>query len=125
VSPRASALAQADFAHGQIEIIVYYQEVAPSNVILTHQASHGVPTEIHKCPGLGQQHFLTPYFANAYSSSALPVVKANGMKLAKVIQAPETNIMAIVSISLAGVAQTNDEFHSLKVYGNSYDLPPA
>ena len=53
--------------------------------MLTHQASHGVATEIHKCPGLGQQQFLIPYLRNAYSSPALPVVKANRMEPGKVI----------------------------------------
>jgi len=79
--------------------------------MLTHQASHGFATEIHKCPWLGQQHFLTSYFANAYFSPALPMVKANRVKPGEVIQAPEASIVAIVGISLAGIAQTNYEFH--------------
>jgi hypothetical protein len=41
------------------------------------------------------------------------------MKPGKVIQAPEANIMAIMGISLTGISQTNYEFHSLRVYGNS------
>jgi len=76
-----------------------------------HEASHGAAAEIYKCPGLGQQQFLTPYFANAYSSPALPAVKANGMKPGKVIQAPEASIVAIMGISLTGIPQTNYEFH--------------
>jgi len=111
VSSRASALAQANFAQWQIEVIVYYQEVAQRNLMLMHQASHGVTTEIHKCPGLGQQYFLATYFANAYSSPALPVVKANRMKPGEVIQAPEASIMAIMGIGLTGIPQTNYEFH--------------
>jgi len=69
-----------------------------------HQASHGVATEIHKCPGLGQQQFLALCFSEAYSSPALFVVKANRMKPGKVIQAPEASIMAIMGISLTGIA---------------------
>ena len=72
--------------------------------MLMHQASHGVAAEIHKCPGLSQQQLLILYFANAYSSPALPVVKTNRMKPGKVIQAPEANIMAIMSINPAGIA---------------------
>jgi hypothetical protein len=87
--------------------------------MLMHQASHGVATEIHKRPGLSQQQFFASYFANAYSSLALPVVKADGMKPGEVIQAPEANIMAIVGISLTRVPQTNYEFHRLRVYVNS------
>ena len=87
--------------------------------MLTHQASHGVAAEIHKCPGLGQQQLLAPYFASAYSSPALPVVKADRMQPGEVIQAQEANIMAITGINLAGIAQTNYEFHSLRVCGNS------
>ena len=79
--------------------------------MLTHQASRGVAAEIHECPGLGQQQFLTLYFSKAYFGPALPVVKANRVKPGKVIQAPEASIVAIMSISLAGIAQTNDEFH--------------
>jgi hypothetical protein len=104
VSSRASVLPQSNFAQMQIEVIVYYQEVAQSNVMLTHQASHGVPTEIHKCPGLGQHQLLAPYFSKAYSSPALPMVKANGVQPGEVIQAPEANIMAIMGISLTDIA---------------------
>jgi len=79
--------------------------------MLTHEASYRFATEIHKRPGLGQQQFLASYFANAYSSLALPSVEANRMKPGEVIQAPEANIVAIMSISLTRVAQTNYEFH--------------
>jgi len=79
--------------------------------MLMHQASHGVAAEVHKCPWFSQQQLLTSYFANAYSSPALPVVKANGMKPGKVIQAPEASIVAIMGISLTGISQTNYEFH--------------
>ncbi len=79
--------------------------------MLMHQASHGFATEIHECPGLGQQQLLAPYFANACSSPALPVVKADRMKPGEVIQALEASIMAVMGISLAGIPQTNYEFH--------------
>jgi hypothetical protein len=79
--------------------------------MLTHQASHRVAAEIHKCPRLGQQQLPAHYFADAYSSPALPVVKADRMKPGEVIQAPEANIVAIVGINPAGIPQTNDEFH--------------
>ena len=111
VSSRASVLPQANFAQRQIEVIIDYQEVAQRNVMLTHQASHGVAAEIHKCPGLCQQQLFTSYFANAYPSPALPVVKANRMKPGEVIQAPEASIVAIMGISLTGIPQTNYEFH--------------
>jgi len=83
----------------------------PATELPLRQASHGVATEIHKRPWLGQQHFLAFYFANAYSSPALPVVKANRMKPGEVVQAPEASIMVIMGINLAGVPQTNYEFH--------------
>jgi hypothetical protein len=119
VSSRASALPQANFAQGQIEVIIYYQEVAQRNAMPMHQASHRVTAEIHKYPGLGQQQLLAPNLADAYFRPALPVVKADRMKPGEVIQAPEANIMAITGISLTGISQTNDEFHRLRVYGNS------
>jgi hypothetical protein len=103
VSSRASTLPEADFAQRQIEVIIYYQEVAQRDVMLMHQASHGVAAEINKCPGLGQQQLLAPHFADAYSSPALPPVKADGVKPGEVIQAAEAYIMAIMGISLAGV----------------------
>ena len=98
---------------------MYYQEVAQRNVVLVYQASYGLATEIHERAGLGQQQLLTSYLAGAYSSLALPVVKANRMMPGEVIQGLETNIVAITGISLAGVTQTNYEFHSFRVYGNS------
>jgi hypothetical protein len=79
--------------------------------MLMHQASHGFAAEIYKRPGLGQQQFLASYFVNAYSSLALSSVKANRMKPGEVIQALEASIVAIMGISLAGVPQTNYEFH--------------
>jgi hypothetical protein len=79
--------------------------------MLTHQASYGFAAEIHKCPWLGQQQLSASYFADTYSSPALPVVKANRMKPGEVIQALEANIVAIMGISLAGIPQTNYEFH--------------
>jgi hypothetical protein len=72
--------------------------------MLMHQASHGVATEIHKCPGLGQQQLPTPYFSKAYFSPALPVVKANRMKPGEVIQATEADIVAIMGIILARIS---------------------
>ncbi|MCJ7422965.1 hypothetical protein MUP01_01675, partial [Candidatus Bathyarchaeota archaeon] len=96
---------------GQIEVIVYYQEIAQRSVVLMHEASYGFTTEIHKCPWLGQQQLLTPCFSKAYSSPALPVVKVNGMKPGEVIQAQEAHIMAIMGIGLTRVTQTNYEFH--------------
>jgi hypothetical protein len=103
VSSRTSASPQANFAQGQIEVIMYYQEVAQGNVMLVYQASCGFATEIHKCPWLGQQQLLIPYFSKAYSSPALPVVKADGMKPGKVIQTPEASIVAIMGINLARI----------------------
>jgi hypothetical protein len=79
--------------------------------MLVDQASHGVAADIHKCSRLSQQQFLAPYFANAYSSPALPVVKADRMKPGEVIQAPEANIVAVMGISLARVSQPDNEFH--------------
>jgi len=79
--------------------------------MLTYQASQRVAAEIHKCPWLGQQQLLALYFANTYFSPALPVVEANRMKPGEVIKAPEASIVAIMSISLAGVPQTDYEFH--------------
>jgi hypothetical protein len=111
VPSRASALAQANFAQGQIEVIVYYQQVAQRDVMLIHQASYGFAAEIHKRPGPGQHQLPTLYFANAYSGPALPAVKVDRVKSGEVIQAPEANIMAIMGISLPGVPQTNYEFH--------------
>ena len=87
--------------------------------MLMHQASYGLATEIHKCARPGQQQLLAPYFANAYFGVALPVIKGDRMKPGEVIQALEADIVAIAHISLAGIAQTNYEFHSLRVYGNS------
>ena len=72
--------------------------------MLTHQASHGFATEVHECPWLGQQQLLAFYFSNAYSGPALSVVKADRMKPGKVIQAPEAGVMAIMGISLTGIA---------------------
>jgi hypothetical protein len=76
-----------------------------------HQASYGLATEIHERAGLGQQQLLTPYLANAYFGVALPVIKGDRMKPGEVIQALEANVVAIAGIVLAGVAQTNYEFH--------------
>jgi len=104
VSSRTSTLPQANFAQRQIEVIIYYQEVAQRDVMLIYQAGHGVATEIHECPGLSQQQLLAPYFSDAYSSPALPVVKADGVKPGEVIQAVEASIMAITGISLAGIS---------------------
>jgi hypothetical protein len=111
VSRRAPALAEADFAQWQIEVIIYYQEVAQRDVMLTHQASHGVAAEIHKCPRLGQQQLPASHFSNAYPSPALPVVKTDRMKPGEVIQATEASIVAVMGVGLAGIAQTNYEFH--------------
>jgi hypothetical protein len=44
------------------------------------------------------------------------VVKTNRVKLGEVIQAQEASIMAIMGISLAGVTQTNYEFHNQLSY---------
>ena len=79
--------------------------------MLLHEASYGFAAEIHKSPGLGQQQLLILYFGNTYSSPALPSVEANRMKPGEVIQAQEANIVAVTGISLAGIAQTNYEFH--------------
>ena len=72
--------------------------------MLMYQANYRFATEIHKHPGLGQQQFPASYFASAYSSPALPVVEANRMKPGEVIQAPEASIVAIMGISLTGIA---------------------
>ena len=79
--------------------------------MLMHQTSCRVAAEIDKCPGLSQQELLAPYFAKAYSRLTLPVVKADRMKPGEVIQALEANIVAITGISLAGIPQTNYQFH--------------
>jgi hypothetical protein len=80
-------------------------------VVLVHQAGQGFAAQIHKCAWPGQQQLPAPYFADAYSGLALSVVKADGMKPGEVIQALEANIMTIAGISLAGIPQTNYEFH--------------
>jgi hypothetical protein len=83
--------------------------------MLVHQTSYGFAAEIHKRPRLSQQQLLTPYFANAHSSLALPVVKADGMKLSKVIQAQKADIVAITGISLTGIAQPDNELHQFSL----------
>ena len=79
--------------------------------MLMHQTSCRVAAEIDKCPGLSQQQLLTSCLADAYFGVALPVVKADRMKPGEVIQALEANIVAITGISLAGIPQTNYQFH--------------
>jgi len=76
-----------------------------------HQTSHGLAAEIDECLWLDQQQLLAAYLAGAYFCVALPSVKADRMKPGEVIQAPETDIVAVLSISLAGIAQTNYELH--------------
>ena len=76
-----------------------------------YQASHGFAAEIHERPRLGQQQFLVSYFASAYFSPALPLVKADRMTPGEVIQASKANVMATMCISPAGISQTNYEFH--------------
>jgi len=49
--------------------------------------------------------------AHAYSGLALPSVKGDGMKPGEVVQALEADIVAVMCINLAGVAQTNYELH--------------
>lgn len=75
------------------------------------QASYGFAAEIDKCRRPGQQQHLASYFRNACSSPALPSVKANGVNPGEVIQALEANIVAITGVGLAGISQTNYEFH--------------
>ncbi len=72
--------------------------------MLMHQASYGFAAEIHKCAGFSQQQLFAPYFANAYSSPASPVVKGDGMKPGEVIQALEASVVTIVGITLTGVS---------------------
>ena len=84
-----------------------------------HQASYGFAAEIHKCSWLSQEQLLAPCLADACSGLALPVVKGDGMKPGEVIQTLEADIVAITGISLPWIAQTNYEFHSLRVHGNS------
>lgn len=103
MSSRTSALAQANLAHRQIEVIVYYQEVAQGNLVLMHQARYGFAAEVHKCPWPGQQQLLAADLADANSGMALSVPEADRMKLGEVIQALEANVMAIARIRLAGV----------------------
>jgi len=79
--------------------------------VLVHQAGQRFAAQIHKCAWPGQQQLLAPYFADAYSGLALPVVKADRMKLGEVIQALEADIVAVTGISFAGIPQTNDESH--------------
>ena len=86
--------------------------------MLMDQASYSLATEIHERAGFGQQQLLAPYFADAYSGLALSSVKADGVKPGEVIQALEANIVAVMGISLAGISQTNYEFHWLRVYGD-------
>lgn len=41
------------------------------------------------------------------------------MKPGEVVQALEADIVTVTGISLAGITQTNYEFHQLGIYGNS------
>jgi hypothetical protein len=50
---------------------------------------------------------------------ALPSVEADRMKPGEVVQALEADIVTVTGISLAGITQTNYEFHQLGIYGNS------
>ena len=79
--------------------------------MLAHQASQGFAAQIHKCARPGQEQLFATYFAGAYSGLALSSVKVDRMKPGEVIQALEANIVAIAGISLAGIPQTNYEFH--------------
>jgi hypothetical protein len=79
--------------------------------MLAHQASQGFAAQIHKCARPGQEQLFATYFAGAYSGLALSSVKVDRMKPGEVIQALEANIMTVVGVTLAGVTQTNYEFH--------------
>jgi len=79
--------------------------------VLMHQASYGFAAEIHKCSWLSQEQLLAPCLADACSGLALPVVEGDGMKSGEVIQAQEADIVTVTGISLAGIPQTNYEFH--------------
>jgi hypothetical protein len=78
-----------------------------------HKASHGFAAEIHERARLGEQQLLTRYLADAYSGLALPSPKPNGMNFGEVMQATESNIVPIMSISLTRVPQPDNDLHTV------------
>jgi hypothetical protein len=116
VSSRTTPRTNPNFAQGQVKVIINYQKIAQRNVTFLHQATYHPTTNVDECLWLGQQQFTASYFTNTYPGPALPPIKADRMMPGEIIQAAKANIMPIMSISLARIAQANNEFHGNLCY---------
>jgi hypothetical protein len=99
-----AAGAESEPAQGQIEVIVYHNQVDCLDFVSAHQWSNRVAAEIDEGLWFSQQHFDAGYSTVAGLGLALVFFNLYGMESGQVIQTAEADVVAVVGINLARVA---------------------
>ena len=119
MSAGATLLAYAYLAQWQIHIVAYYDDVGEIRFEAVHHLPYRLPAEVHEGGGLGQYHCRAVDIAGAESGThaALappPFFKLDSVAACEVIEALETDVMPIVSISFPRIPKTDYKFHTIK-----------
>jgi len=121
MSAGAALLAYAYLAHWQIHIVAYYDDVGESRFEAVYQLPYRLSAEVHECGGLGQHYRCAVDIAGAESGTHAafappPFFNLDSVAACEVVEALETDVMPIVSISFPRIPKTDYKFHSIKMF---------
>ena len=105
VAAVGSALADADGAEGQGDIVAEDKHALEGDVLLFHPITDGIARKIHVSGGLQQDEFLVLAAHAGYETVAAVLKNDIGRTLCECIQYPESDVVTGTIVLLSDVAQ--------------------
>jgi hypothetical protein len=111
VSPVATAGTQPQFAQRQMNVVTNDEQVLEGELVKIQESTHRTAAQVHVCLGLDEQEgVITPF---AFRDEGLKFFSkgANLEMAGQVVDDLEADVVARADVTIAGVAQTDDDFH--------------
>jgi hypothetical protein len=101
----AALFPYANFAQGQVKVIVNYDQIGQRQGQLLHQKAHRLAAEVHEGLGLGQHYFHPRYSASGNTAAGLSLVELQAMLAGEVADTAKAYIMAMLPVVPSWVTQ--------------------
>src|SRR3990170_2207043 len=100
----ATATVKADFAQGEVKVIVNNEEVIKTDIIFPYQPANRLSTLVHIGLGSGNYHLTAGYLTGANSGFLLLLIKLYAVHPGKIVQAHKAQVVAVISIAPPRIA---------------------
>ena len=108
MSAGTATLAEADFTHRQVEVVVYHRKVGEVDSELPHQLANCFAAEVHVSLRSRHHQFHPVRPSAARPGLSLFLFQPDTLGFREVVEAHEADVVAIVGVNSPRVTQSDD-----------------